>query len=115
MWNLVSIKFLKREECGLMEHQDKTILCKDCGKEFVFTAGEQSFYAEKGFENEPARCPECRSNRKRERSVGFRGARSLFEVTCASCGVSTRVPFEPREGRPVYCRDCYDKSSVRAM
>lgn len=44
--------------------QDKTIVCKDCGKEFVFTVGEQQFYAEKGFENEPVRCKECRINKK---------------------------------------------------
>ena len=44
--------------------QDKTIVCKDCGKEFVFTVGEQQFYAEKGFENEPVRCKECRTNKK---------------------------------------------------
>ncbi|MFA5696539.1 MAG: zinc-ribbon domain-containing protein [Bacilli bacterium] len=48
--------------------EDKTLTCKDCGKEFVFTKGEQEFYAEKGFTNEPTRCPECRRNRKQERS-----------------------------------------------
>lgn len=45
-------------------YQDKTLICKDCGAEFVFTAGEQQFYAEKGFENEPQRCKECRMARK---------------------------------------------------
>ena len=47
---------------------DKTIVCKDCGKEFVFTEGEQAFYAEKGFTNEPVRCPECRKARKAHRN-----------------------------------------------
>ncbi len=50
------------------EYQDKTLVCKDCGAEFVFTAGEQQFYAEKGFTNEPQRCPECRKARKQQRN-----------------------------------------------
>ncbi len=50
-----------------MEYKDKTLVCKDCGKEFTFTAGEQEFYAEKGFQNEPVRCPECRKARKAAR------------------------------------------------
>lgn len=50
-----------------MELQDKTIVCKDCGAEFVFSVGEQQFYAEKGFTNEPVRCKECRAKRKAEK------------------------------------------------
>ena len=50
------------------EYQDKTLVCKDCGTEFVFTAGEQQFYAEKGFTNEPQRCPDCRKARKQQRN-----------------------------------------------
>ncbi|NLH97216.1 MAG: cytochrome C551 [Clostridiaceae bacterium] len=46
---------------------DKTLICKDCNQEFVFTEGEQAFYKEKGFENEPQRCPECRRARKAQR------------------------------------------------
>ncbi len=88
-----------------MEFQDKTLTCKDCGKEFVFTSGEQSFYSEKGFENEPARCKECRIDRKRER----RSRRQFFDVTCADCGAETKVPFKPTQNKPVYCRDCYAK------
>ena len=45
-------------------YEDKTLVCKDCGSDFIFTAGEQEFYAEKGFENEPLRCPDCRKARK---------------------------------------------------
>ena len=44
--------------------QDEKIICKDCGKEFVFTVREQEFYAEKGFENKPVRCKECREKKK---------------------------------------------------
>ena len=50
-----------------MAFEDKTLVCKECGKEFTFTAGEQEFYAEKGFENEPARCRDCRDKRRRSR------------------------------------------------
>ncbi|MCL4441342.1 MAG: zinc-ribbon domain containing protein [Clostridia bacterium] len=85
--------------------QDKTLVCKDCGNEFVFTAGEQQFYAEKGFENEPQRCKGCRDARKGSR--GERPARELHRAICAECGNETQVPFIPRDDRPVYCRDCY--------
>lgn len=60
-----------------MEYQDKTLVCKDCGNQFVFTAGEQAFYAEKGFANEPQRCKECRDKKKADRrnSGGFNNNR----------------------------------------
>ncbi|MHB1001732.1 MAG: zinc-ribbon domain-containing protein [Armatimonadota bacterium] len=48
--------------------EDKTLKCKDCGQDFVFSTGEQEFYAEKGFQNEPARCVPCRQAKKKERS-----------------------------------------------
>lgn len=48
--------------------EDKTLMCKDCGAEFTFTVGEQEFYKEKGFENEPVRCPACRKARKQQRN-----------------------------------------------
>ncbi|MDD4796142.1 MAG: zinc-ribbon domain containing protein [Eubacteriales bacterium] len=90
-------------------YQEKTLICKDCGQEFVFTTGEQEFYAEKGFANEPTRCKGCRSARKSERN-GDRPARQMFDAICAECGAPTQVPFEPTSGRPVYCRDCFRKS-----
>ena len=90
-----------------MDFQDKTLVCKDCGKEFVFSAGEQAFYAEKGFENEPARCHECRDKRRREREGG-KEQRQMYAVECAECGKETQVPFEPKGDRPVYCRDCFN-------
>jgi len=91
-----------------MTFEDRTLTCKECGCEFVFSASEQEFYAEKGFQNDPARCPECRAARKRQRNAG-RTERELFTVTCAACGCETQVPFRPTEDRPVYCRDCYQK------
>ena len=92
---------------------DKKITCKDCGEEFVFTANEQEFFAEKGFTNEPQRCQNCRKARKansRGNNNGPRGnaaPRQLFDAICAECGKACKVPFEPRDGRPVYCRDCF--------
>ncbi|EAX46783.1 conserved hypothetical protein [Thermosinus carboxydivorans Nor1] len=92
-----------------MAFQDKTLKCKDCGAEFVFTAGEQEFYAEKGFENEPARCRSCREAKRRQREGGEAAPqREMHEVVCAQCGVTTQVPFKPRNDRPVYCRDCFN-------
>jgi CxxC-x17-CxxC domain-containing protein len=89
-----------------MAFQDKTLKCKDCGQDFVFTVGEQEFYAEKGFENEPARCRECRDARKHERNGGS-ASREMYEAVCAECGVTTQVPFKPRNDRPIYCRECF--------
>jgi CxxC-x17-CxxC domain-containing protein len=95
--------------------EDKTLTCRDCGAEFVFTASEQDFYAEKGFTNEPGRCPECRAARKQQNRGGFGGRnnyqqREMFDVTCAACGVQTQVPFRPSSDRPVYCRDCFSQN-----
>ena len=70
-------------------YEDKTLVCKECGKEFVFTAGEQEFYAERGFQNEPQRCKACRDARK----TATRGPREYFTATCAACGGEARVPF----------------------
>ena len=85
-------------------YEDKTLICKECGKEFVFTAGEQEFYASKGFENEPQRCKACRDARKQG---GARGEKQMFTAVCASCGGEAKVPFKPREDRPVYCSECF--------
>lgn len=84
-------------------YEDKTLVCKDCGQEFTFTAGEQAFYAEKGFMNEPQRCKSCRDARKK----AARAPREMYTAICASCGKEAQVPFEPKDGRPVYCSDCF--------
>ncbi len=86
-------------------YEDKTLVCKDCGAEFVFTAGEQEFYAEKGFQNEPTRCKACRQARKASRATG--APREMHDAICAECGKPTQVPFEPKEDRPVYCSECF--------
>lgn len=86
-------------------YNDKTLHCKDCGQEFNFTAGEQAFYAEKGFINEPQRCKTCRDARKGNNHAG--SSRPMFDAVCAGCGNPCKVPFEPRGDRPVYCSDCF--------
>lgn len=86
-------------------YEDKTLVCKDCGAEFIFTAGEQEFYAEKGFRNEPTRCKDCRIAKKNS----LKQSREKFEIVCAECGRVDMVPFEPRHDRPVYCSECYAK------
>ena len=107
-----------------MAFADKTLVCRDCGNNFTFTAGEQEFYAAKGLQNEPVRCPSCRSARKSMRnlegeegyvrygvfaSFGGKTPRQMHPATCAECGMMTEVPFIPRGDRPVYCSSCYTK------
>jgi CxxC-x17-CxxC domain-containing protein len=111
-----------------MSYADKTLTCRDCGSDFVFTSGEQEFYAQKGFTNEPTRCPACRQARKAsggggggrsssygdQDSYGSRGSyssgpREMFTTTCASCGREAKVPFQPRGDKPVYCSDCFQQ------
>ena len=93
-----------------MEYTDKTLTCSDCSTAFTFSASEQEFFASKGFVNEPGRCPDCRAARKQQRGgydSGYRQQRQMYPAVCASCGKDCQVPFEPRNGRPVYCSDCY--------
>lgn len=87
-------------------YEDKTLTCRDCGAEFAFSASEQAFFAEKGFQNEPGRCPACRSARRN--SNGSHAPRQMYEVICDGCGATTQVPFQPRGDRPVYCRECFE-------
>ncbi|MBO8159028.1 zinc-ribbon domain containing protein [Thermosyntropha sp.] len=94
--------------------EDKTLVCQDCGREFVFTAGEQEFYAEKGFENEPKRCKDCRSARRSNSNRGSRAPREMYSAVCAQCGAETKVPFKPVDGRPVYCMDCFQSQRKAA-
>ena len=115
-----------------MSFVDKTLTCRDCGREFVFSAGEQQFYQTRGLMNEPGRCPECRRARKSggggggggyaSEGGGFGGGggyggggqrqrREMYPAVCSSCGKDTQVPFQPRGDKPVYCSDCFE--SVR--
>ena len=90
-----------------MAFEDRSLICRECAAAFVFSAREQEFYESRGFENEPTRCPDCRSARK----SGRRSARETAEVVCAACGVTAGVPFKPVGAKPVYCRDCYPARS----
>jgi CxxC-x17-CxxC domain-containing protein len=96
-----------------MSYQDKSLYCSDCGTDFTFSAGEQEFFESRGYTNEPKRCPACRQARKAERNGNsghsYAPRREMFAAICAECGKDTRVPFEPHDGRPVYCSDCYSK------
>ena len=110
-------------------YNDKTLTCADCSQQFVFTASEQDFYAQRGF-TEPRRCPSCRASRKAARGTttgsysssgggygggggyssggGYdRGPREMFSATCSNCGREAQVPFRPTSGKPVYCSDCF--------
>lgn len=110
-----------------MAYQDKSIVCSDCGATFTFTASEQEFFAGKGYTNEPKRCMTCRASRKQQQgnrgggsySSGSGGSsynsapRQMFPAVCADCGKACEVPFEPRNDKPVYCRDCFNKINPR--
>jgi CxxC-x17-CxxC domain-containing protein len=91
-------------------YEDKVLICKECNNEFVFTAGEQEFYAEKGFVNEPQRCKACRDKRK----AALKAPREMHDAVCAQCGKECQVPFEPKEDRPVYCSECFAKLQAEA-
>ena len=96
---------------------DQTLRCRECGVDFIWTEGEQQFFASKGLTNPPSRCPSCRAARKAAgMGGGYGGGRSggprqMYEVTCAGCGGIARVPFQPRGDKPVYCSDCFRTSS----
>jgi len=94
---------------------DRTLTCRDCNSQFVFTASEQDFFAQKGFTQDPGRCPDCREARKAQRGNSGGGGnyrsndRQMFTATCSGCGGVAEVPFNPSGDRPVYCRDCFAK------
>ncbi len=137
---------------------DRTITCRDCGEAFTFTAGEQAFYAERGY-SEPQRCANCRAERKAQRSAsgydsgssssyssgssggyssgggggysrgggggggyssgggggGYSsGPRQMYPAVCSSCNKETEVPFQPRNDKPVYCRECFQDKRASA-
>ncbi len=107
-----------------MPFADRVLVCRDCGGNFTFTAGEQTFYASRGLNNDPARCQRCRNARRAGgcnesplgqgyvnygpfASFGGRTPRQMHPATCGSCGELTEVPFLPRGDRPVYCSACF--------
>jgi len=91
-----------------MNFEDKTLHCRDCGQEFIFTAGEQEFYQQKGLLHEPSRCPSCRAA-KRAGSRSASATREMHPITCAECGQPAQVPFLPQLNKPVYCSSCFER------
>jgi CxxC-x17-CxxC domain-containing protein len=91
---------------------DTKLTCRDCGKFFTFSVGEQDFYASRGF-SEPSRCPDCRAARKAQRDAGSPystyASREMFSGTCSSCGQQAQVPFQPSDDKPLYCSTCFDR------
>jgi CxxC-x17-CxxC domain-containing protein len=110
-------------------YTDETLTCVDCNAAFIFSAGEQEFFAQKGFANKPNRCPDCRAARKANKAGGGGGSyggnrggfggggggarahREMFQATCSGCGKIAEVPFQPRGDKPVYCRECFSKKN----
>ena len=88
--------------------EDKTLVCRECGAEFVFTASVQQFYADKGFQNETGRCPACRAARPAQNGCSHRAGLPLFDAILHGIAQHTTVPFQPRGDRPVYCRACFE-------
>ena len=90
--------------------QDKILKCRECGADFVFTAGEQEFFNSRGLMNEPGRCKACRDTRRHNRN------REFFDTVCSQCGGPARLPFVPRdENKPVYCSACFDSIKGQAF
>ena len=91
-----------------MEFQDKSLNCVDCGTEFIWTAGEQLFFADKNFKNEPKRCKACKTKRAARPASASAPRERVETVTmCSACGKETTVPFKPTQGRPVFCKECF--------
>jgi len=100
-----------------MSYQDRTLTCQECNQSFTFTADDQQYHAEKGYSNEPKRCPDCRANRRAGGGGGggsYGSSREMHPATCAQCGKETQVPYMPRGDRPVYCSDCFSKQPARS-
>lgn len=106
-------EFNQKTFAAKIEFEDTEIICVDCGKNFVWTGGEQLFYHDKGLQNPPKRCKSCKQA-KNERLAAIANAQAAgvkqrveVAVRCAKCDGCTTVPFYPSQGRPVYCRSCF--------
>ena len=105
-----------------MRFIDRFLKCSDCGNEFVFTAGEQVFFYDKQFKNDPKRCKLCKAKRagtaKPGNSDGTAAlplSRTETRTECSACGIETTVPFKPTQGRPVLCRTCFQMKRLPAV
>ena len=111
-----------------MVFQDRTLVCRECGDEFIFSIDDQQYHQEKGYTHEPKRCIDCRRARRASYNRGggggggfggggggggFGGSRPTFTINCAECGKEDEVPFRPTGARPVYCYDCFRSGASR--
>ena len=103
-----------------MDFQDKVLKCIDCGNDFIFTAGEQLFFHDKQFKNEPKRCKSCKGKRVAvlgavpAQAPTYRYTKVETQAMCSGCGKQTTVPFPPTQGRPVFCRECFQSRRTAA-
>jgi len=103
-----------------MQFVDRFLKCSDCNNEFVFTAGEQLFFHDKQFKNDPKRCKLCKAKRAGTGRAAASGgvalpfSRTETRTECSACGIETTVPFKPTQGRPVLCRSCFQMKRVPA-
>ncbi len=95
-----------------LQLENKQLKCRDCAGDFIFTATEQQFFAHRGLVNEPKRCANCRVSKRLERK-GVEVKTS--DLICGECGVLTRVPFEPKQGRPVLCMRCLHEGRLQPV
>ena len=99
---------------------DTSIACIDCSDQFIWTVGEQAFFLEKNLLNPPKRCKDCKRAKNRRLAAiemaQVTGKPHKIEVNaeCAQCGEKTTVPFYPSQGRPVYCRACFDQNKAES-
>ncbi len=102
-----------------MEFQDKVLKCVDCDADFIFTAGEQLFFHDKQFKNEPKRCKNCKTKRSQALGISHSPSGTNFQrvetkAICSGCQRETTVPFKPTQGRPVFCRECFQQRKTTA-
>ena len=97
-----------------MEYRDKTLVCVECHQTFIWTAGEQLFFADKNFKNEPKRCKDCKNRRNARMNTPSR-ERVETSALCSQCGKATTVPFKPTQGRPVYCKECFQQRKTATL
>jgi CxxC-x17-CxxC domain-containing protein len=103
-----------------MEFRDRVLKCSDCGADFTFTAGEQLFFRDKQFKNEPKRCKNCKSKRVAVLTASptsgnsHHHSRVETRAICSQCGKETTVPFRPTQGRPIFCRECFTQKRAVA-
>lgn len=105
----------------MSEYADRDVKCVGCGDIFVFSAGQQKYFADKGLQNAPKRCEECRDqrnqmyNEKHEAHGKPPSGRVEYPISCSECGARALVPFEPAQGRDVYCKPCFNQRKAATV